>query len=540
MLTLPRVTRTVGIVGAGMAGLYAAYWLQTIWKPFDINVSLFEVDDRVGGRIKTYRFTEEKDQYFEAGAMRIPKTNMHQPTFDLIDLLNNKGASINLITYNLSQPGNRVLINGNLTNNSGDLSAEALGWTLPDKYQGKSGAQLLLDSIEGFLKLLNQDFDAGWDVLMRYDKVSFRTYLLDFYGGDQTVVDFIETMCSQTNQFALSFPELVIQNLDFDAESAGTTEKTEWRMIDQGMDNFPQALAEQVGLDNITFSARVTKIEESGGKVTVYADTPGGKVNQTFDKVILAIPPSALRMIPERPRWDPEKEQAIRAMYFEPLYKLGMRFKKRFWEPESEGGQSTTDLPMRWVVYPSNGIGTSGPGVLLLYSWQTDAATWSSIPLEERVKSSLTYLCKVFPEQEDTIRKEFMGAEDMAWSEHNPMGDAMFMPGQFTAYFDIAQRAEGNIYFAGEHLSRHHTWITGALDSALTTAREVLSSLWDLYDSESGKAAQPRPCGGWIQQDGSQPQEHYDPEQRRKKIVQTGLKHLNNDYDKFKKKILLS
>ena len=60
-------------------------------------------------------------------------------------------------------------------------------------------------------------------------------------------------------------------------------------------------------------------------------------------------------------------------MHFEPLYKMGLRFKTRFWERvqtgASLGGQSATDMPVRWVVFPSNGIGSDGPGVLLVYSW---------------------------------------------------------------------------------------------------------------------------------------------------------------------------
>lgn len=57
----------------------------------------------------------------------------------------------------------------------------------------------------------------------------------------------------------------------------------------------------------------------------------------------------------------------------------------------------------------------------------------------------------------------------------------MFLPGQFTAYFDVARRAEvvgtsevPNVYFAGEHLSRHHTWIAGALESALYSVEQML------------------------------------------------------------------
>ncbi|RIB00367.1 hypothetical protein C2G38_2256733 [Gigaspora rosea] len=44
-----------------------------------------------------------------------------------------------------------------------------------------------------------------------------------------------------------------------------------------------------------------------------------------------------------------------------------------------------------------------------------------------------------------------------------------------------ARAPEGNIYFASEHLSTHHTWILGALDSALLACQQmkekILSSL---------------------------------------------------------------
>ena len=57
----------------------------------------------------------------------------------------------------------------------------------------------------------------------------------------------------------------------------------------------------------------------------------------------------------------------------------------------------------------------------------------------------------------------------------------MFLPGQFTTYFEVARQAESigtsgspNVFFAGEHLSRHHTWIAGALESSLYSVRGLL------------------------------------------------------------------
>src|SRR6267154_736138 len=207
----------VGIVGAGMAGLYAAYRLKLANDPL-IAVSLYEVDGRVGGRVKTYRFTAEKDQYFEAGAMRIPRTRMHQPTFDLIHhLKDTHHADLNLIPYHLTTPGNRIFVNGILKNGGDDPTAKTLGFDLPAPYDGQTADALLLSAIKNALDLLDKDFEQGWKLLMRYDKAPFRSYLLDLE-WPVSVIDFVETMCSQTNQFALSFSELIMQNLDFDTK----------------------------------------------------------------------------------------------------------------------------------------------------------------------------------------------------------------------------------------------------------------------------------------------------------------------------------
>lgn len=52
--------------------------------------------------------------------------------------------------------------------------------------------------------------------------------------------------------------------------------------------------------------------------------------------------------------------------------------------------------------------------------------------------------------------------------------EAEFIAGQFRQLFNAARRPEGSVYFAGEHLSVHHTWIVGALDSALLACQQLL------------------------------------------------------------------
>ncbi|KAI0296979.1 hypothetical protein B0F90DRAFT_1669642 [Multifurca ochricompacta] len=426
---------TIGIVGGGVAGLYAALLLQRAGHI----VHIFEGSDRLGGRVHTHYFTEEENQYYEAGAMRIP----HSP-------------------YQT------------------DVKAS---------FQDRSAEELMLAAVGPLLQRLEGNFVEGFDEICReYDNYSFRFYLSHVLNWPNDIIDFVETVTSQTNQFCLSVTEIMMEYIDFSTK--------EWSTIAHGMSRLPLAMAHLIGYKNITLNARVTGIRsEDDGKVTISVFGHKSNVEATFDKVIMAIPPPALKMITDRPAWSPHKELAIRSIHFESLFKMGLRFKTRFWErvgPTScFGGQSTTDLPIRWIVYPSNGIGSDGPGVLLIYSWMTDADAWLPLTPEERQNLALANLAEVYNGQIDTkdgsvinVYDLIMDTSDAVWSARNSTGDAMFLPGQFLSRFEAARHPEGNVYFAGEHLSRHHTWIAGALESAWETVSNIIGPTPQLCPSE--------------------------------------------------------
>lgn len=70
----PKFLRAVTVVGAGMAGLVAAYELARAGH----KVKVLEAQQRVGGRIWTLREPFSDGLYAEAGAMRLPAS--HQLT----------------------------------------------------------------------------------------------------------------------------------------------------------------------------------------------------------------------------------------------------------------------------------------------------------------------------------------------------------------------------------------------------------------------------------------------------------------------------
>ena len=50
------------------------------------------------------------------------------------------------------------------------------------------------------------------------------------------------------------------------------------------------------------------------------------------------------------------------------------------------------------------------------------------------------------------------------------------MPGQHSSLHRHIVASAGRIYFAGEHASLTHTWMQGALESAIRNVREMLEA----------------------------------------------------------------
>ncbi|XOT97073.1 flavin monoamine oxidase family protein, partial [Alcaligenes pakistanensis] len=86
---------------------------------------------------------------------------------------------------------------------------------------------------------------------------------------------------------------------------------------------------------------------------------------ETADWCVCTIPLSILSQIDV----DASKEMhaAIDAVPYAPSVKIGLQFKRRFWEDDEAiyGGISYTDLPITQISYPSGGMMAGGKGVLL-------------------------------------------------------------------------------------------------------------------------------------------------------------------------------
>ena len=96
---------------------------------------------------------------------------------------------------------------------------------------------------------------------------------------------------------------------------------------------------------------------------------------------------------------------AIDAVPYASAVKVGLQFKRRFWEEDEviNGGISYTDLPIRQIAYPNTGYNRSGRGVLLgAYIIEgSNSYEFTSMPPAERVARAVALGSRIHPQYGD-------------------------------------------------------------------------------------------------------------------------------------------
>jgi monoamine oxidase len=247
--------------------------------------------------------------------------------------------------------------------------------------------------------------------------------------------------------------------------------------ITGGNDQLPKAFVSQLK-DNIMYGQKVRKIVQHNNHVTIHSvHTKFPEPFQiTGDLAIVTIPFSVLQFIEVEPidSLSRNKWKAIRELHYVQSTKTGIQFKSRFWEREGlYGGRTISDLPNTYTQYPSYGIGTPGPGVILAsYTWEDNAVPWDSLGDETRLEYALKNLAFIHGNH---VFREFETGVSHSWARYPYSAGAftMFKPEQATELAPYISTPEGRVHFAGEHASSTHGWIQGAIESGIHVAYEV-------------------------------------------------------------------
>ncbi|XP_041733738.1 L-amino-acid oxidase [Coregonus clupeaformis] len=455
-LPFTKTPHHIAIIGGGIAGLTAAKFLEDAGH----KVTLIEASGRIGGRVETYRNRRE-GWYAELGAMRIP--SFHKI---LLSFTSKMGLGLNqfiqddINTYyhvnGLLQKTYRVKEN-----------PDVLNYPLTDKERGKSAGQLFdlaLWKIRDDLKT------AGCEATLRkYDSYSVKEYLVKEGNLSRGALRMIGDILNENSLFYASLTEMLYIQSDIN-------DNTVYYEITDGFDHLPRAFYQGLNC-TILLNSKVRLISQTSSNVTVAYQNwrnPSSLTNLTVDYALVTATAKATLFMDFQPRLSPQKMEALRSVHYASSTKVVLSFSERFWEKEGiKGGKSITDLPSRFIYYPSHSFpGTAGGALLASYTCSDDSTLFQGVSEDELKALVLDDLVKIHGE---AIRPLCTGGLVKKWGlDPFSLGAfAIYTPYQQTDYAADLFRNESRVHFAGEHTALPHAWIETAMKSALRAARNI-------------------------------------------------------------------
>lgn len=474
---------SVVVLGAGIAGLVAAYELQKA----GYRVTVLEARDRVGGRVWTIRGgdrivqTGRPDQratfdpglHFDAGAMRIPSTHRvmlgYARRFGVpMEVFVNTNRSAGWDFAGKVRPERRMI--GDMRGRLGELLAKAIDRHALDGEASK-------DELAAVRQFLADYAGVGRDGL-------YRT------GGSSGY----STEPGAYRQAPVPLPPLSLDELLGVAARSPTPFLFEDKPNMQptmlqpagGMDRIAHALFEQVKA-SVRLNAPVRAIRRSGSGVGI--EHGGGMIEA--DYCVCTLPGPLLSRIPSD--FSPAKKAALASLTYLDATKVAFEA-PRFWESDDSiyGGLAWTDRLNENVVYPSGGF--NQPKGILVGAY---AAGWTrpenpqafaALSFAERFRIARESVEALHPGGSHLLGKDVTVCwSQTPWSEGAAAlwTDAGAGSERGPSYAELL-RPEGPIVFAGEHLSYLGQWQEGAALSA----HEALKLVAAMANAASG--ARPR------------------------------------------------
>ncbi len=450
--------RKVIIVGAGLAGLSAAYELTRAGH----DVTVLEAQTRAGGRVFTLRAPFSDGLYAEAGAMYIPETHqltLHYAKEFNLTLDQREPHNLSFVTY---VRGKRI--------SSEDSRLEPLFKLTPDEQRlGAGGLWRKLDT-ESVYKELGDPSDPNWSVesVKKYDRMSHNDFLRSG-GASEEAVSMMKF--GWENLWGDGLASVSALTVMRDSLHYHNSEKE--FVIRGGNDLLPKAFAARL-VDKIRYGSPVVKVEHDSRVVKVTFLQAGTSQTIEGDRLIFAIPFSVLRRVEISPRFSPEKHKAINELPYFSAARVSLQSRKRFWIAAGLSGFGRTDLPIA-NIYDMTSTQPGQRGVLQSYLGGGHARQVAAMKENDRISFVLEQMEKLFP----GIRENFEGGVSKCWDEDEWARGASswYKPGQMSELWPHIARPEGRAHFAGDHTSAWIRWMQGALHSGNRVAREVNDTL---------------------------------------------------------------
>lgn len=457
------------IVGGGLAGLTTAHRLI---KSGHQNVSIFEAQERLGGRVFTYH---DGQGYREMGGQDIDINELHNPIKELAEALR-----IKLFPYPLSKAlhyfhGERTLSYDDMLQHA-ELARKKL-----KSFTAKKG-----DSLQDVLNCLFPEDNLTQNLILA---VIHGYYGIDPEQMDGDIVHSLSIKLRAMHQYITYLSQGAVTD-DIAKESADNFR------VEGGSSTLINTLASHIGDNKIKRQHTLRTVKKaSNGRYTLTFDKDGEKYKISANQVILALPFSVLRAgqikLDESLKLPPETKCAIAEMPYATYAKVTIPTEQAFWDDRDKA-----DTPGSFLAY--NGAerfeisdfsyNQDNPGITVYFAGSqgkdnfTDAFT-----VKPDVLLNLTkFLERKFPAfSVDSSRPITSYAP-----AHDPYARGSWSTVYNTTTLDYAvgenglrhfAQPAGNLFFAGEHTVDY----SGHMTSAVLSGEIVSQMIIDQKSSDS-------------------------------------------------------
>ncbi|MFF5225994.1 flavin monoamine oxidase family protein [Dactylosporangium sp. NPDC000521] len=491
--------RSVAVIGAGMAGLMAAYLLDQQGA----KVTIYEASEHAGGRVRSVRPVPGDPAIFEMGAMRVPPSEQ---------LFNYYAAQFGI------KPGGQFPDPGKVNTNiifQGGTYEWAAGLRAPAIFDNVSAGW---DALAGYwTKHIGDNLadpsrfvyaQSNWQSLIYpygpsspeqgYSQISFYQGLVQAFVENAARWN---TSPWTSQDFALfgalglgsgGFGPLYPVNFAEIARLVVNGLETDQQFYPSGLGGIADGFVQRLRSSQIQFRTRVTGVAQTGDRPTVTFLPPNATrpATASFDAVVVATTTRSMEVdmgISSSPDWvlPDATGTALREIHLMNSSKLFVLTKRKFWQGTDLPQNIQTDGLCRGLYcldYPDSDYGV----VLISYTWGDDSTKYIALrDPRQRLETLLDSLAPGAPKFVRTLREQIV--EDRTamvdWQMEPQFYGAFKLnyPGQDTEnadlYYQFLDESPAGIYLAGDSVGWCGGWIEGALQTGVNAAAAVANRI---------------------------------------------------------------
>jgi len=446
----------VVVVGAGLAGLAAAWDLKQAGQ----NVTLIEQSMRAGGRVKTIRGQFADDAWVDVGGQTTGA--FYANFFYYSAMFELPFEAQQVIT---ERPGYLMHLQNRLYG-AEELRQDPGLWPVSLREQEKplAPSRLLFHylgpiakQIEAVDNVLNPDFAD-------YDKLSLRQLLVE-RGASDAAIELIDKTLNYNSVDTVSALSVLRDTVRLLHMSGGQALN-----LENGNASLPEAFAARLN-DDIRYGHRLQSIKQNADGLQLQVEADGQSRVLRADRIVVAIPFTALRKIAIEPGLPKARQTIIDSLPYTQIAQIFLQTKTRFWESGGPISMVISDGPLERLFNLSKRM-REGRGLLVNWVNGTGVSRIHARDPEKHLRTVKDEIFRIWPDAKGQIEATLTNN----WGQTYVQGAyAHYAPGQLTQYAREIPKPVGRIHFAGEHTELVAPGMEGALTSGRRAASEIVN-----------------------------------------------------------------